>query len=223
MNRDAAQQFTGWMFILSAAMIWTGWMLLPVRVGAFFQPADFSVVREHLAQWIWMYRIHLFGTVIAVVSLIAFGTLFTGSAVRYLLWPGIAVTVIGLAVTTLAGAFYYNFGVRGAVALEGKTGEAAMEYVASLQVVSDYVGCFVRFGRVFSGLGLVLVGTGIMKSRALSRWIGVSAVAIGAAAMALTMIFPDEPLRYTPIFHVSAAWLLFVGIMVFVSGVSLRD
>jgi hypothetical protein len=64
---------------------------------------------------------------------------------------------------------------------------------------------------VFSGLGLVLVGTGLLKWKILPPALSGGAMAIGAASMALTMGLPDAWSLYSPIFHLKVLWLLGVG------------
>ncbi len=212
MTRNDASRITGWGFVAAAAMLWFGWMLLPVRIGTFFQSGDFAAVYNQFYFWIWMYRIHLFGIVIAVAAQIALASALTGSPARVLVWPGVGVASAGLMVSACAEAFYYHFGAWGALDMHGQSVEAVVAFVASLKISSEYVSCLVRFGRVFGGFGLLLLGCGLMKWRVLPIWAGGVAACIGVAAMAITMGLPDDLDLYHPIFHVHAFWLAAVGI-----------
>jgi hypothetical protein len=78
----------------------------------------------------------------------------------------------------------------------------------------------VRFGRVFGGLGLLLCGLGLFRWNVLPGWVGVIAMLIGVAAMALTMALPDDLQLYAPIFHVYALWLAATGIVMLRGGVN---
>ncbi len=98
--------------------------------------------------------------------------------------------------------------------MHGKPAQQLNQLVQSLRVDTEYVTCVVRFGRVFSGLGLLLVGVGLARWRVLQAWTRWLAVLIGVAAMALTMLWPDELWLYTPVFHVMALWLLLVGVFI---------
>jgi hypothetical protein len=50
-------------------------------------------------------------------------------------------------------------------------------------------------------------------------WIGGSVVALGVAAMALTMLWPDNWALYTPVFHLQALWLAAIGTQLVVFGI----
>lgn len=202
-------------------MLWLGWMLLPVRIGAFFQPDDFATVYDRFHFWIWMFRIHLFGTVTAVAAMVALGSMMTESDARILIWPGVAIAVIGLMVGACGEAFYYHFGAWGALDTHGKSAEAARELVASLKLSTEYVTCLIRFGRVFGGFGLLLLGWGLLKWKVLPSWAGGIAAFIGVAAMAITMGLPDDLDLYLPIFHLHALWLAAVGWVTLRSGIRL--
>ena len=219
MPRNDATQITGWGFVAAAAMLWLGWMLLPVRIGTFFQTDDFAAVYDQLHFWIWMYRIHLFGIVIAVGAQIALGSMLTGSTARLLIWPGVGIVSAGAMVSACAEAFYYHFGAWGALDMHVKSAEAVGAFVASLEISSEYVSCLVRFGRVFGGFGLLLLGCGLMKWKVMPMWAGSVAAVIGVAAMAVTMGLPDDLDLYLPIFHLHAFWLAAVGIQTLRSGV----
>ena len=84
MTQNSSTRITGWGFIASAIILWLGWMLLPVRIGTFFQPGDFAAVYDQFHFWIWTFRIHLFGIVAAVASLVALGSVLTESEARIL-------------------------------------------------------------------------------------------------------------------------------------------
>ena len=207
-------RFTGGAFIAAAAMYWLGWMLLPVRIGDYFQPEVFGGIRAHLHLWLWLYRVHLFGMITAVIALVAFAALEAGSPARVLIWPGVAVASAGLVVGALGSAFYYHHGVWGALETTGKSPDEIRAFVDALRVDTEYVTCLVRFGRVFGGLGLVVLGWGLLRWGVLPAWIGVSGGLIGLAAMGLTMALPDRLSLYTPVFHAMAAWLAATGLMV---------
>lgn len=218
MTQNLSTRITGWAFVAAAVMLWFGWLLLPVRIGSFFQPGDFAAVYDQFHFWIWMFRIHLFGIIVAVVALVALGSVLTESQARVLIWPGAAVAIIGLMVGATGAAFYYHFGAWGALDMNGKSTEAIQTFVGSLEVGTEYVTCLVRFGRVFGGFGMLLLGVGLLVWKVLPSWAGVIPVIIGVAAMALTMGLPDDLDLYLPVFHLHALWLAGVGIVTLRSG-----
>jgi hypothetical protein len=220
MQHDFESRFTGGAFVAAALMLWLGWALLPVHIGTYFQPDDFGRIHEQFRPWIWIYRVHMFGRVIAVIALVALGTM-TGSAARVLIWPGIVVAAAGLFVGTVAEAFYYHHGAWGALELAGKNTVEIQAFVDALRVDTEYVTCLTRFGRVFGGVGLILIAWGLVRERttlptALAAVLGL----VGLASIALTMGLPDHLSWYQPIFHVLCAWLLASGAAILRTGPS---
>src|SRR5436305_6642759 len=134
MLQDFTTDVTGWLFLAGALMLWGGWVLLPRRVGMFFRGDDFPAIGAHLLLWLWLYRVHLFGVVVSALALVALAALVQGQpAVRVLVWPGAAVGVAGLIVGAVGSAFYYHFGVWGALETRRSAG-AAKGLVESLHL-----------------------------------------------------------------------------------------
>jgi hypothetical protein len=211
---DFSSRFTGGAFLAAALMLWFGSVLMPVRVGVFFEPGVFNDIHEHFHLWIWTYRIHLFGLITAVLALVAFAAMVADSPARVMIWPGAAVATAGFVVTALAEAFYYHHGAWGSIDLAGKPPEAAEAFVASLRVDTEYLTCLTRFGRVFGGLGLVVFSGGTLRWKLLPAWNGGLAALIGLAAMTLTMVWPDHMNAYRPVFHLLTFWLLATGLLI---------
>src|SRR5947208_2636994 len=117
MLRDFTTDVTGWFFLAGALLLWGGWVLLPRRVGMFFQSDDFPAISTRLQLWLWLYRVHLFG-------------------------------------------------------------------------------------------GWVL-----------PWWVGGGAAGLGVAAMALTMLWPDNWALYTPVFHLQSLWLAATGAYLLLYGI----
>ncbi len=222
MVRQLADRVTGVSFLLAGVMLWGGWALLPHRLGTYFAPGDFAAVGQRLTLWIWMFRLHIFGLVIGVIAVAALAAAVAERPARLLVWPGAAVTASGLMVTALAAAFYYHFGAWGAVELRAASPEVVQGHVTGLRIPTEYVTCLVRFGRVFSGLGLLVLGGGMLRFKLLPGWIGAGAAAIGLAAMAVTMGLPDELHLYLPIFHLLSLWLAATGAVVLARGLRLE-
>jgi hypothetical protein len=218
---DFDSPLTGGAFIAAALMWWLGWMLLPVRIGTYFDPGVFGRIHEHFHYWIWMYRIHLFGMIMSVIALFALMALVADSPSRVLIWPGAAVASSGMIVSALGAAFYYHHGAWGSLQLAGKPLEAGQAFVEALRVDTEYVTCLVRFGRVFGGLGLVVLAWGLLRHQLLPTWNGLAAGIIGLSAMALTMGLPDHLSYYLPVFHALVLWLLATGVVIFRRGVSM--
>lgn len=211
MNRDFSTTLTASFFILAAALLSLGWMAMPVHLGTYFQPGDFAAIMQQFHFWIWMFRLHLFGFLIAVMALVAFGASVPEGDARVIVWPGVAVAAGGLFVSALAAAFYYHHGAWGALQMDGQPPDVLGAHVQSLLVDTEYVTCLVRFGRVFFGLGQVVLGLGMLRGGLLSRWTAVGAVLLGLAAMALTMGLPDNLEYYAPVFHLNCIWLFAAG------------
>jgi hypothetical protein len=210
---SAATAVAGWSFLCAAAMLWLGAVLLPVKLGTFFDPGDFARVDRVLHRWIWLFRVHLFGYVLTAMAFVALGATIENAEARVLIWPAIAVACAGLIVSALAGAFYYHFGAWGAISMRDKLAPERAQFADSLKISTEYVTCLVRFGRVFFGLGLVVLAAGMAALGAFPVWISASAALLGAAAMALTMALPDNLEYYRPIFHLDALWLIAVGLV----------
>ena len=223
MNINFSRDFTGWSFIAAALMLWGGWILLPVHINIYFKPEDISAIQDHLTLYLWMYRVHIFGMIIAIAAMAALGTVFPRIPSRVLVNPGAAVVSTGLAATALGSAFFYQFGTSGAYDLQGMPVAMIQEFVDSLKLDTQYAGCFMRFGRVFTGLGMVILGAGLWKSKVLPSWTGITAVLIGIAAMAVIMAVPTNDAFYYPVFHLKALWLAVTGITILRSQLSFPD
>lgn len=217
MKTDFASRFAGGAFVAAATMLWLGWMLMPTHLGTFFEPDDFARVHGHLWWWIWMFRVYLFGMVVTVIALFSLGPQVDNQA-RSVILPGIAVASGGTFVSALAAAFYYHFGAWGAIDMQGKSALELQAFVDSLRTSTEYVTCLVRFGRVFTGLGLVVLGFGLWKWNLLPAWLTAAAMLLGLAAMALTMALPDHLSLYMPIFHLNCLWLATMGVVVWREG-----
>jgi len=218
MDDEFSKRFVGWSFVAAAVMLWAGWVLLPVKIGTYFEPADFARIHAQFQLWIWLFRVHIFGMVLTVVALVALGSHLAHSSARVVLWPGIAVAAAGTIVGALGSAFYYHHGAWGALETAGRSAAGLRAFVDSLLIDTEYVTCLVRFGRVFSGLGLLIVGFALVKWRIMASGIGLAAAVLGLAAMALTMLLPDKMHLYWPLFHLQAAWLAVTGIAVLRGG-----
>ena len=138
-----------------------------------------------------------------------------------MLWPGVGITVAGSFVLALGSAFYYHFGAWGAGLTTGQSTAEVQQFIETLRLSNEYVTCLVRFGRVFSGVGLLLVGIALVKWKILNRGVGGLAVFIGCASIAITMGLPDDLETYIPIFHVKAIWLALMGWDILRHGVNL--
>jgi hypothetical protein len=219
MTRDFTTDLTGWFFLAAALMLWGGWVLMPRHIGMFFHSDDFAAISPRVQLWLWLYRVHLFGVVTSALALGALAALLADRpAVRVLAWPGAAVAVAGLIVGAVGSAFYYHFGVWGAI--DGaRTAEAVKKLVEALHLPTHYVTCLVRFGRVFCGLGLTVLAAGLFRGDVLPWWVGGGAAGLGVAAMALTMLFPDNWSLYKPVFHLQALWLAATGAELLLHGI----
>ena len=102
--------------------------------------------------------------------------------------------------------------------MNGKSSVEIRGFVEALRMDTEYVTCLVRFGRVFSGLGLLVLGFGLIKWKLLPVWNGSVAIAIGLAAMALTMLLPEHMSLYLPVFHLKSLWLLATGAVILRKG-----
>ena len=223
MKSQLTKSVLGWSFLAGGVMLWLGFVLLPVHIGTFFKTGDFSAVHEHLRLWIWLFRAHIFGYVITVMALAALAAATSESESRILIWPGIAVAAAGLIVGALASAFYYHHGAWGALETVGYSQAELESYVTALRVDTEYLTCLVRFGRVFFGLGQVVLAWGLLRWRIVPGWLGWAAVVLGAAAMTVTMALPDNLEYYAPVFHLNALWLVAMGVVTRRSGLHLDE
>ncbi len=208
---------TGGLFVAAAAMLYFGWVLLPAKIGSYFVPSDFEAVSKRRRLWIWIYRIYLFGYVAAVMAFVALATLVTEPAARIIVWPAVAVLTAGLVMTALAYAFYYHFGAWGSKDMEGKSNEDIQKFIASLRVSTEYMTCWVRFGRIFIGVGQLVFALGLLlQAGPWPIWLLLSGCVLGVAGIALTLEWPDNLEFYKPLFYLDVLWLALLGIALFI-------
>lgn len=204
---------TGGFFLAAAAMLYFGWILLPAKIGSYFEIKDFAAVRAKRRLWIWLYRIYLFGYVAGVMAFVALATLVTESAARILVWPAVVVLDAGLVMTALAYAFYYHFGAWGSKDMENKSEDEIQEFIVKLRVSSEYITCWVRFGRIFIGVGqLVFVLGLLMQAGPWPMWLVIAGAILGVAGIGLTLEWPDNLDYYKPLFYLDVLWLAIMGV-----------
>ena len=157
------------------------------------------------------------------IALFALTPLILKSPFRVVLFSGIGMLVVGTFTIAIGAAFYDNFGAWGV----GKTAEMSVsevqEFMNGLLYTNQYVTCFLRFGRIFSGAGLILLGLGFVKSQLVGSWLGWLTAALGAAAVGIILFIPEYYEVYKPIFHVKVVWLVLMGVVILKNGINLGE
>ena len=220
LKKDIETKFTAYFFIASALMLWIGWFLSPHNIGEYIVSSDFESIGENIWFWIWMFRIHIFGWVTMAIAIFALVSITAQKPNRAILVPGAGMTIVGTFTIAIAMAFYYNFGAWGVGETSGKSPEEIALLMESILYTNQYVTCFVRFGRIFSGVGLVLLGYGFIKWKILPSWLSWFTVLLGLVAMLVILFIPEYYEHYKPLFHVKAAWLMIMGIVIITSGIN---
>ncbi len=220
-KKDFETKFTGWSFIIAAILLWFGWALSPHHIGEYIVASDFTAIGEDVWYWIWMYRIHIFGWVTMGIALFALVSVIARGPRRVLILPGVGMIVIGTFTLAIGAAYFYNFGAWGVGQTAGKSAVEIQEFMDGLLFTNQYVTCFFRFGRIFSGVGLILLGSGLIKWKILGAWLGWFTVALGVLAVAIIISIPDNFEIYKPVFHVKVIWLVMMGIVFLKQGVNL--
>jgi len=223
MKKDFETKFTGWVFILAALMLWGGYMLSPHNVGEYLVATDFPAIGESLWTWIWVFRVHIFGWVMMIVAVIALATIANKKPYRVLVSPGVGMVVVGTFTLALASAFYYNYGAWGVGMTQGKSPEEVQAFMDSILYTNQYVTCFMRFGRIFSGVGLVLLGAGMLKGRIMHAGMGWLTLLLGVVAMGIILFIPEYFEYYKPMFHVKALWLALMGVVILKNGLKVNS
>lgn len=214
MERDFETTVTGWYLLAAAAVTWLTWTLLPHPLGTYLEPGDFAAIAASYRPWIWLFRGYFFGQMVTVMALIALAMLLGRSRGRIFCWPGTVVAITGIAVGAVGAAFYYHHGAWGAENLAGGPPEATAAFLAAIFHDTEFITCLTRFGRVFFGLGQLVLAAGLwMAAGLIPRWLAGAGALLGAAAMALTMGLPDDLHLYAPIFHANALWLAALGVV----------
>jgi hypothetical protein len=223
MKKDYETSFTGWAFILAAALLWFGWVLSPHHIGEYIVASDFNEVGKSVWYWIWMYRIHIFGWVSMGISMFSLMSLTGGKPYRVVILPGIGMIIVGTFTLAIANAFFYNFGAWGVGKTAGMSTAEITVFMDSILSTNQYVTCFLRFGRIFSGVGLVLLGYAFIKWKIVGTWLGWFTMLLGLVAMGIILSIPDNFEIYKPVFHIKAIWLLIMGVTLLKQGVHLPE
>jgi len=221
MKKSFETSFTGWAFVLAAILLWFGWVLSPHHIGEYIVASDFTKIGDSVWFWIWMYRFHIFGWVTMGISMFALLSIITNRPYRTVVLPGIGMIIVGTFTLAIANAFYYNFGAWGVGKTAGLSATEIQEFIDDILFTNQYVTCFIRFGRIFSGVGFVLLGAAFLKWNLVSKWLGWFTVLFGLAAMGIILGIPDNFEIYKPLFHVKVLWLLVMGIRLLTKGINL--
>ena len=221
MKKSFETSFTGWSFVLAAILLWFGWVLSPHHIREYIVASDFTKIGEIVWLWIWMYLFHIFGWVTMGISMFALLSIITNRPYRTVVLPGIGMIIVGTFTLAIANAFYYNFGAWGVGKTAGLSATEIQEFIDDILFTNQYVTCFIRFGRIFSGVGFVLLGAAFLKWNLVSKWLGWFTVLFGLAAMGIILGIPDNFEIYKPLFHVKVLWLLAMGITLLTKGINL--
>ena len=223
MKKDFETNFTGWAFIVAALLLLFGWILSPHHIGEYIVASDFTEIGKDVWFWIWMYRIHIFGWVTMGIALFALVSVTARKPYRVLILPGAGMIIIGTFTLAIAAAYFYNHGAWGVGKTANLSAEALEEFMNNLLFTNQYVTCFIRFGRIFSGVGLILLGAGFVKWNIISSWLGWFTIVLGLVAMCVILFIPENFEIYKPIFYVKVLWLALMGVTLLKKGVHLPE
>ena len=219
LQKDFETKFTGSAFIVAALLLWLGWALSPHHIGEYIIASDFEAISESVWTWIWMYRIHIFGWVTMGIALFALVSVTARKPYRVIILPGAGMVIIGTFTLAIANAYYYNFGAWGVGETAGMSAAEIEVFMHDILFTNQYVTCFIRFGRIFSGVGLVLLGYAFIKWHILNKWLGWFTSLLGLAAMGVILAIPDNYEIYKPLFHIKVLWLIAMGSVILKNGV----
>jgi len=222
-KKDFETTFTGWAFIMAALLLLFGWILSPHRLGEYIVYDDFAAVGENIWFWIWMYRIHIFGWVTMGIAIFSFVSFTSKSPFRVLMLPGAGMVLIGTFTLAIASAYYYNHGAWGVGQTAGLATEEVDAFMENLLFTNQYVTCFNRFGRIFSGVGMVLLGTGFLKWNMFGKVMSLFTIILGLVAMGIILLIPDNFEVYKPVFYVKVIWLIAMGFTLLNKGINLAE
>jgi hypothetical protein len=222
-QKDFETKVVGWAFLMAAALLWIGWGLSPHHIGEYIQASDFEKIGESVWTWIWMYRIHIFGWVTLGIAVFALVSVTARRPYRVLILPGAGMIIIGTFTLAIANAYFYNFGAWGVGQTAGKSVAKINAFMHDILFTNQYVTCFIRFGRIFSGVGFVLLGWAFLKWQMVNKLLGAFTVLFGFAAMGIILAIPDNFEIYKPLFHVKVVWAIIMGVTFLRSGVNLPE
>lgn len=222
MKKDFETRFTGWSFMLAALMLFFGYEMLHHKIGEYFVANDFKEVGKDVWFWIWMYRIHIFGWVILGGAMMAFMAITYGKPQRVLLMPGAGIVVVGTFTMALAVAFYYTFGAWGV----GRTMDLSQEesdlFMDHFLVFNHYATCMIRFGRIFSALGYILLGIGFFKWKIFPSWYAVFTAVMGLVSMCIILFIFENFYIFKPMYYINLVWMIVTGYLLLRRGVNLE-
>ncbi|MDX1350257.1 MAG: hypothetical protein R3279_08420 [Putridiphycobacter sp.] len=221
LQKDFETKVIGYAFLIAAALIWLGWALSPHHIGEYIVASDFEAIGDKVCTYIWMFRIHIFGWVAMAIAIFALLSVTARRPYRVLILPGAGMLIVGTFSLALSAAFYYNFGAWGVGKTAGMTPAEAQSFVDDILFTNQYITCLTRFGRVFSGVGFVLLGISFIKWNILAKWLGWFTILLGLAAMIIIMGIPENFEIYKPLFHIKVIWLLVMGVTVLTKGINL--
>jgi len=222
-KKDFETKFTGWAFILAALLLLLGWILSPHHIGEYIVVEDFAAVGENIWFWIWMYRIHIFGWVTMGIALFALVSFTSRNPYRVMILPGVGMLVVGTFTLAIASAYYYNHGAWGVGQTAGMIPAEVDAFMENILFTNQYVTCFVRFGRIFSGVGLMILGAGFLKWKMFNHVISWSTILLGLVAMSIILFIPDNFEVYKPIFYLKVIWLFIMGASLLTRGIHLTE
>jgi hypothetical protein len=223
MQKDFETKVVGWAFIFAALLLWGGWVLSPHHIGEYIVASDFEAIGENVWTWIWMYRIHIFGWVTLAIALFALVSVTAQKPLRVLIGPGAGMIIVGSFTLAIANAYFYNFGAWGVGETAGKTVDEINAFMHDILFTNQYVTCFIRFGRIFSGVGFVLLGAAFVKWAVVKKWLGWFTIVFGLAAMGIILAIPDNFEIYKPLFHVKVIWALVMGVFILTQGLNMSQ
>ena len=223
MLKNFETKFIGWAFIFATIMLWGSWALTTHHIGEYIKFEDFEPIGESVWYWIWMYRIHIFGWVTLGIALFAMISVLTKRPQRVIFLPGLGMIIVGTFTLAIAAAFFYNFGAWGVGKTMDKSPDEIQTFMDSILPINQYVTCFVRFGRIFSGVGLILLGFGFIKWKIIDAWLGYFTILLGFAAVVLILAIADNFELYKPLFHLKNVWMLAMGVIILTKGLNVSE
>jgi hypothetical protein len=222
-KKDYETRFTAGAFIVAALFIILGWGLSSHHINEYIVASDFEAIGENVWYWIWVYRVFIFGWVIFGIAMMALTTSLTKKPYRVIALPGAGLVVIGTFFLAIAYAYYYNYGAWGVGMTAGKSAEEVQVFMDNILYTNQYVTCFIRFGRVFSGLGMLLLGYAFVKWRLVPQLLGWFTALFGLAAMGIIMGLPEYYEYYKPMVFIKIFWMVAMGVVLLKRGINIPE